>query len=439
MNKKVNKAYDKAMDYYEKGKINKALEICEDILLEGLDNPVVLNFKGLLLYQKGNLREAITAWEMNKDLNNDDIAKNYIKDAVADEKRLDLYKSGEQALKQLKIDKALELFKRCSESDFNVIKVNTGIAMCYQKKGDLYRAKEYVDKALNIDQNAVTAKIIEKELKEDGIYLESKNSSKGFLVIITSLFVILAIVSGGYLVMSKFKDKNLSNNIEEQKINGVIEEAKSTEDTEEKSKITDESEEIKVQETSEVKSETTPEEIVKEAPKSTSFDKENLKSLMASNDLDGVYEQLKNVKAESISGENTEVYNQAVKLMKNEGVSKFYDYGLWYFNEGNYADAGISLDKAYTYSEGNYLKEHILFYRASNTLKKSDDQTALLQYDEYYSKYPKGVYAEEALYELALLNNSVDKEKSKNYANALINNFPKSIYINDNLVSISRS
>ena len=235
MNKKVNKAYGKAMDYYEKGKINKALEICEDILLEGLDNPVVLNFKGLLLYQKGNLREAITAWEMNKDLNNDDIAKNYIKDAVADEKRLDLYKSGEQALKQLKIDKALELFKRCSESDFNATKVNTGIAMCYQKKGDLYRAKEYVDKALNIDQNAVTAKIIEKELKEDGIYLESKNSSKGFLVIITSLFVILAIVSGGYLVMSKFKDKNLSNNIEEQKINGVIEEAKSTEDTEEKS------------------------------------------------------------------------------------------------------------------------------------------------------------------------------------------------------------
>ena len=439
MNKKVNKAYDKAMDYYEKGKINKALEICEDILLEGLDNPVVLNFKGLLLYQKGNLREAITAWEMNKDLNNDDIAKNYIKDAVADEKRLDLYKSGEQALKQLKIDKALELFKRCSESDFNAIKVNTGIAMCYQKKGDLYRAKEYVDKALNIDQNAVTAKIIEKELKEDGIYLESKNSSKGFLVIITSLFVILAIVSGGYLVMSKFKDKNLSNNIEEQKINGVIEEAKSTEDTEEKSKITDESEEIKVQETSEVKSETTPEEIVKEAPKSTSFDKENLKSLMASNDLDGVYEQLKNVKAESISGENTEVYNQAVKLMKNEGVSKFYDYGLWYFNQGNYADAGTLLDKAYTYCEGNYLKEHILFYRASNTLKKSDDQTALLQYDEYYSKYPKGVYAEEALYELALLNNSVDKEKSKNYANTLINNFPKSIYINDNIVSISRS
>ena len=160
---------------------------------------------------------------------------------------------------------------------------------------------------------------------------------------------------------------------------------------------------------------------------------------MASNDLDGVYEQLKNVKAESISSEDTEVYNQAIKLMKNEGVSKFYEYGLWYFNQGNYADAGISFDKAYTYCEGNSLKEHILFYRASNSLKKSDKQTALAQYEEYYNQYPKGVYAEEALYELALLSNSVDKEKSKNYANTLINNFPNSIYINDNLVSIARS
>lgn len=430
MNKKVNKTYCKAMNYYEKGKINKALEICEDILLEGLDNPVVLNFKGLLLYQKGNLRDAITIWEMNKDINNDGIAENYIKDAIADKRRLDLYKQAEQALKQLKIDKALELFNKCLESDFNVIKVSTGIAMCYQKKGDLYRAKEYVEKALSIDKNAITAKIIERELKEDGVYLESENSSKGFLIIITSLFVILAIVAGGYLVLSKFKNKDLTNNIEETDNN---------EDAEEKSSILDNIKDPEVQEKPEVKIEPTSEEIVKETSKNTSFDIEKLKALMANNDFDGIYEQLKNVKAESIISGDAEIYNQAVKLMKNEGVSKFYDYGLWYFNQGNYSNAGISLDKAYTYCEGSYLKEHVLFYRASNSLKESEDQSALAQYEDYYSKYPKGVYAEEALYELALLNNSVDKEKSKNYANTLINNFPKSIYINDNLTSIARS
>lgn len=134
MDKKAQKAYEKAMDYYEKGKINKSLEICEEILSEGLDNAPVLNFKGLLLYQKGNLSEAVTVWKINQDINSDEVAGNYIKDSQADEKRVDLYKQGERALKQLNIDMALELFQRCAESDFNAIKVNTGIGMCYQKK-----------------------------------------------------------------------------------------------------------------------------------------------------------------------------------------------------------------------------------------------------------------------------------------------------------------
>ena len=424
MNKKAKRAYDKSMNYYEKGKINKALEICEEVLFEGLDNPDVLNFKGLLLYQKGNLNEAIIAWKINEDLNNDDIARNYIKDSIADKKRIDLYREGEQALKQLKIDKALELFNRCAESDFNTIKVNTAIGMCYQKKGDFYRAKEYVDKALRIDTNAITAKIIEKELKEEGVYSDNKSSSKGFLIGITSLFIVFAIAAGGYLVVSKFKNKDLTINIKEAKSNEVLVEKKST---------TEDSKEP------EVKRDTTSEEITKEESKSTSFDKEKLKVLMANNDLDGVYEQLKNVKKESISNEDLTVYKKAIDLMKNQGIAKFYEYGLWYFNQNNYSDARISFDKAYTYCEGSSIKEHILFYRASNSLRESNIQIALVQYEEYYNQYPKGVYVQETLYELALLNKTVDKEKSKSYANSLINNFPGSIYINDNITSITRS
>ena len=430
MNKKAKRVYDKAMICYEKGEINKALEICEDVLFEGLDNPAVLNFKGLLLYQKGNLNEAITAWTINKDLNYDGMAQNYIKDAIADEKRIDLYREGEQSLKQLKIDTALELFKRCAESDFNSIKVNIGIGMCYQKKGDFYRAKEYVDKALSIDKNAITAKIIEKELKEEGVYSEDKNSSKGFLIGITSLFVILAIAAGGYLIFSKFKNKDFTINIHEAKGNEVIDEKKNT---------TEDAKEAEVKEISEVKPETTSKEIVKEESKNTSFNKEKLKTLMENNDLDGVYEQLKNIKRESISSEDLIVYKQAIDLMKNQGIAKFYEYGLWSFNQNNYSEARISFDKAYTYCEGSSIKEHILFYRASNSLKESNIPIALAQYEEYYKQYPKGVYTQEALYELALLNKIVDKEKSKSYANSLINNFPSSIYINDNIVSIVKN
>lgn len=425
MNKRAKKAYDKAMDYYEKGKINKALEICEEILSEGLDNAQVLNFKGLLLYQKGNLNEAVTVWKINEDLNNDDIARNYIRDSEADKKRIELYKQGERALKQLNIDNALELFKICAESDFNAIKVNTGIAICYQKKGEFYRAKKYVDKALAIDQNAVTAKIIEKELKENGVYSETKNSSNVFLIGVTSLFVVIAIVAGGYLVVAKFKNKDFSHIIE-QANSGVISEEKENTTAESKESVAEEKE----QENQGNK---------QEEPQSKKIDPEKLKILISNNDLDGVYDQLKNVKAESVSSEDSEIYNRAIKLMKSDGVLKFYDYGLWYFNKGNYNDAGISLDKAYTYCEGNSYKEHVLFYRASNSLKRADDKTALKQYEEYYSQYPKGVYTDEALYQLALLTNSDDKEKSKKYANTLINNFPRSIYVNDKLTGIATS
>ncbi|WP_160683284.1 hypothetical protein [Clostridium sp. C2-6-12] len=424
MNKKAQKAYDKAMDYYEKGKINKALEICEEALSEGLDNAPVLNFKGLLLYQKGSLNEAITVWKINQDINHDEIAENYIKDSEADEKRLDLYKQGEKALKQLNIDRALELFNICAESDFNAIKVNTGIGICYQKKGDFYRAKEYITKALRIDDSAITAKIIEKELKENGVYSESSNAPKGALIVITSIVIIAAIVAGGYIVMTKFNNKDIS-----QDISGT----NSIQDLEAQKDKTAENkdEEQEVQANQEGKE--------KEESQNKSLNAEKLKSLVSANDLDGIYEELKNVKAESVTIQDSEIYNKAIKLMKNEGASKFYDYGLWYFNQGNFKDAEISLDKAYAYCEGNAYKEHIIFYRASNSLKKRDEKNALKQYEEYYSKYPKGVYTDEVLYQLALLTNANDKTKSKKYASTLMENFSNSIYANDKIAAIARS
>lgn len=429
MNKKAQKAYGKAMDCYEKGKINKALEICEEILSEGLDNAPVLNFKGLLLYQKGNLSEAVTVWSINQDINNDEMARNYIKDSEADKNRLDLYKQGEKALSQLKIENALEAFNKCAESGFNAIKVNIGIGMCYQKKGDFYRAKEYIDKALRIDESAVAAKIIDKELKENGVYSETSNSSKGALILITSLIVIAVLAAGVYIFMTKFKNKGIFQVANE--TNSI----QASEEQNDKPAENKDDEQEKIQEVQRDNSNG----IVKDVEQNKSINAERLKSLVVANDFDGIYEELNNVKTELVSSQDSEIYNKAVKLMENEGATKFYDYGLWYFNQGNYKDAGISLDKAYKYCEGNAYKQHILFYRASNSLKMRDEKSALKQYEEYYSQYSKGVYTDEALYQLALLTDADDKAKSKKYASMLMNNFPKSIYVNDKIAAIVRS
>ncbi|GEA32598.1 tetratricopeptide repeat protein [Clostridium diolis] len=420
MNKKVKRAHDKAMSYYEIGQIDKALEICEDILLEGLDNPNVLNFKGLLLYQKGNLDEAVTVWKMNSDLNNDDIAKSYINDSILDRKRLELFRQGEQALKQLKVDKALNIFIRCSESDFNAIKVNTGIAMCYQRKGDFYRAREYAEKVLNIDKNAITAKKIEKELKDSGTFIEERNSSKGLFGIII-MVIVVAIVVGGYAAVSKYK--SLNNTVEET--------------TKDESDINKEADTYEVKDNTESAPEILKEEVKDEHNNNNiNFNKDKMIALINTNDLDGIYEQIKDIKQESITSDDQEVYKQAVDLIKNQGVSRFYENGLKSFNENKYSDAKAFLDKAYAYCEGNSLKEHILFYRASSSSKLSDNSAAIRQYEEYYSQYPNGVYVEESLYDLALLNSSINMDKSKQYASILINNYPDSMYANNNIKNI---
>lgn len=412
MNKKSKKIYDKAIDYFERGKINKALEICELELSKSLQNSNMLNLKGLLLYEKGDLNEAITVWTINKDINKDVIAQNYIKNAQGDKKRLELYKEGEKALKQLKIDKALELFKICSESDFNAIKVNTGLGLCCQKKGDFFKAKEYIDKALKLDENAITANVVKKELEEANLYYGAKKSSKKFIIIVVILFIIAGLGISSYLIIEKKQAENKT--IEEYQNNN----------------------EPQVEKNIESSSEMNSEQDKKDILNLKTFDKEKMKKLIENNDLDGIYDEVDNVNEESLSDDNKEIYKQAINLLKSDGVSKFYEYGLWYFNQENYDNAKNQLDKAYKYCEGNSLKEHIIFYRASTASKRLDNKSALSQYEDYYNQYPNGAYIEGVLYELSLLSNSENKEESKNYANELVTKYPNSVYVNNQIKDI---
>ena len=71
--KNKNKLYSKAIKYYEEGKIEKALLKCEEAISLNLRNSAALNLKGLLLYLKGNLDEAVATWKINSDFNDDEI------------------------------------------------------------------------------------------------------------------------------------------------------------------------------------------------------------------------------------------------------------------------------------------------------------------------------------------------------------------------------
>lgn len=412
MDNKSRKIYNKVLDYREKGEINKALELCESILAENLREAEILNFKGLMLYEKGMLKDAVTVWKINVDLNNDSMASSYVKDAGYDQERMRIYKEAEQLLKKSDINNAIPLFLECAKSDFNSIKVNTGLAWCYQKKGDYYRAKEYVDKALKIDKNAVTANEIRRQLDEMDLYYGEKKSSKGKILISIALIAAIIAAAGGYTAMNK---NNENNSISTSNTEILNEESKNNSDPEMNEE--DNSEEIKEK-------------------LEDKFNKESLASAINSSDYNSIYENIRNVKSDELNDEEKLLYDNAVSILKTNGVANFYEYGLQYFNQQDYSKAEDQFNKAYEYCEGNNLEPHIIFYRGSTASEQGNRDLTLQMYEKYNDLYPSGPYTEGVLYELALLNVSDDLEKAKAYSDKLVNNYPQSIYVNDRIMSI---
>lgn len=412
------KQYNKAMNFYNNGQMNRALEICENILANDLSCSEVLNLKGLMLYQKGLLKEAKIVWKLNYDINNDSVAKKYIEDCKSDDERIEKYKDAEYNLKNMNIDKAMMLFRECMESEFNSIKVNTGIAMCYMRKGDNYRAKEFIDKALHIDNEAVTANALKKDLINLGLYSNENRVSKKVLSVITVLFIIGAICVGGYSIYTKV---SLNNSISKDSSLNTEEDIKKDESLgSDSNKDTNDSD----QEDQNLENEQADK-------KEVIFNNENVALLLKNKDVDKLYDEINMVNKETLSGQDLELYNNAIELLRTNGVSKFYEYGVWYFNNGNYNSAKVELEKAYKYCDKSDLKEHIVFYKGSTASQLGDNSEALKLYKEYYSLYPKGAYIEGVLYELALLTNTTNKNMGKEYARELVNNYPNSLYIND--------
>lgn len=412
------KQYNKAMNFYNNGQMNRALEICENILANDLSCSEVLNLKGLMLYQKGLLKEAKIVWKLNCDINTDSVAKKYIEDCKSDDERIEKYKDAEYNLKNMNIDKAMMLFRECMESEFNSIKVNTGIAMCYMRKGDNYRAKEFIDKALHIDNEAVTANALKKDLINLGLYSNENRVSKKVLSVITVLFIIGAICVGGYSIYTKV---SLNNSISKDSSLNTEEDIKKDESLgSDSNKDTNDSD----QEDQNLENEQADK-------KEAIFNNENVELLLKNKDVDKLYDEINMVNKETLSGQDLELYNNAIELLTTNGVSKFYEYGVWYFNNGNYNSAKVELEKAYKYCDKSDLKEHIVFYKGSTASQLGDNSEALKLYKEYYSLYPKGAYIEGVLYELALLTNTTNKNMGKEYARELVNNYPNSLYIND--------
>lgn len=376
MSKEMKNDYEKALKLYHKGEIKKSLQCCEEGISKNLKNSAVLNLKGLILYLKGDLDGAITVWKINKDFNDDEMSKTYIKDAENDSERQKEYEKARNLIKELHINEAIESLKICSESDFNSIQVNNALALCQFKKGDYKISREYVNKSLKINKHDTNAKAIKKQL-DDYTQVES---NKNRLIKIAVVFILFISLSAILVYMKKdsretnsesivnnteadAKDKIHENNTENENINSHIDDDNGEEDKKE------EESHIEVNITSE------------------------------------------------------EIENNYIKAST-------------YFTDEKYDDAKLCLNKVVKASVGNHLNNDIVFLLASTYEKLDDKNNSIKYFEEYISIDKNGDYIEEVYYKLALLYKDIDIVKSLEYANYLSYNYPKSIYNNSNIESI---
>lgn len=419
-----NKKYIMATKFYQNGEIDKALKKCEESIAEDLKNSAALNLKGLLLYLKGDLKGAVATWKINADFNDDDIAKNYIEDSKRDKDKIKLYKEAEVLLTRLSINEAEKKLNMCKESDFNAIKVNLALSVCYLRKGDYENAGVSLTKALSIDKNNPQGKKIAKEFEK---YSDSKleilkSTSENTMKVLMGLVCAVAIfvvLFGGYKIIHKFINSNDTDVL-------------STNNNENENLISNE-ENIKSEQEEVTNSKNNEDE---NGDNNIKVDVEKIQSCIDSKNYDELYNLVNKLNINELSGKEQAVTKIAQELLIKEGCEYFYNSAMKYYNTKDYDNALIQIEKAYKYSQTTYLASEVLFFDGAINNKKGNNNQAIKLYEEYYNKYKNGDYIGEVLYGLAMLYKSEDLSKAKMYANELNNNHSESMYNNENIKSL---
>lgn len=382
------KHYEKALSLYNKGYIDKAIEVCEIGISNSLKDSKLLNLKGLLLYIKGNLEEATAIWKINKDYNNDLISKSYLEDSKNDFQRYVLYKEAESLIENMYIDEALENLLECSNSDFNAIEVNNLLAITYIKKREYDNSKLCLEKVLSFDKKNMKANEILKDINE---LLDTKNISR---LLIGSISVISVLLIAFVTVYSLgILDINLNGSDTKRIIGFKIEK--------EENKKNDEVNNI---------------------------EENNLSKDKFNNVQDSNLNKDEEFNSELVSNEHI--------LLTNIEIQNNYEEASSYFKEKNYENAINILEETKEASSNHYLNDDIIFFLASSYDKLGNSEKAIEVFEDFISMYKQGNYSQEVYYRLILLYSEKDINKSKEYAKEFIEIYPSSIYNNNKVKEI---
>ncbi len=395
---KTRKYYNKAIEYYQNGYIEKALEFCERSISCDIKNKASLDLKGILCYLKGDIQGAKALWRLSDRENNDSIAKKYLQGIENDEERFKLYVKAINLIKKVKINEALKLLIICAESDCNSINVNNYLCICYMKTGEFDKAIECVQKVICIDVKNEMALENRKNLVKYGVMKDKINYKKVFFPVALVCVVIILIFS-----LKTIKSININS-----KIVGI-------------GNVNKVSNEI-------IKSKIKKMEV--------EFPRVDLKNAIDNKEFEKVYDYTEKGKNEKLEPSDKVLLTQGINLLTGAGVTYFYKSGTNFYNNKDYKNSVVEYLKAYEYASNSYLMPHIIYFVANSYDQLSDYENALKYYHIYDDSYGKGDYEETVLYRMAIMSSDKDKAGAKQYASKLINNYPKSIYNNSNIQDI---
>lgn len=400
---KSYKTYKKALNEYQSGNIDKAVEFCEKSISQNMKCTASLNLKGLLYYLKGDLKNARALWKLNYAMNKDSVSKKYLEDTIKDEKNGDMYYKALVLIKKLGISEAIEILEKCRKSDYNYINVYNSLANCYIKKGQYNKAAECVDKVSKVDRRNETMLQYRKELASYGI-LDKKTNFKPIL----ALVLIICIVAALTVLRKPIEDK-----------------AKKVFSKKETKQI------VKVPKKTPVKK-----EIVVPKPVVEQFPRDDVNKAISEKNNDALYDYVTKWKSNVTSVDDKTVISKAEEVLRTDGVKYFHDTGLNFAKSKDFSKAEEKLLKAYNFGDKSYLYQDIIYWLGFSFENESKIEECFKYYTQYDSSFPSGSYEETVLYKLAILNKDIDLQKAKVYANKLSSSFPKSPYNNSNIKEI---
>jgi len=425
------KIYVKAMNKYNDGYIDKALELCEKSISLKNTNAAALNLKGILYYLKGDLEKAKKMWDINYKRNNDKVSKKYLKDSVHDKERLQLYVNALELIKQLNISGALELLKQCGNSHYNFINVNNQISLCYIKQGEYDKALQYINEVMKVDKKNDQAIINEKTLIEYG-NLKKKINYKKIVMVAVSIFLIITVIFLGKESIYNIKRVSM---LGAKKLQSAISLIKGND--KEKTKNLSKTENSKSEEVNinaKVEKQNTDNDAQKPIENKlqdiSKFPRDQLKKSINNNNMEQIIAYVNSWDKADLAMNDKLLIARGEQIIKSNGVVYFYNKGVSYVNDKKFTQAQKYFLYALPYSKDSYLQDHIIYMLAVSYKSSSDFQNAVKYYELNLKLFPSGNYTQEVLYDLILINKDVNINKAKSYAQKLVKQFPNSLYNN---------